>query len=80
MSHNLINPFFIEAMNTKLEENKGYGEWSEYHPDARKMSGQIEVCSKSLIDAIKSGDTEMVRKHAINLANFAEKAYTEFGA
>lgn len=79
MSHNLISPFFIEAMNTKLEENKDYGDWSEYHPNAGKMEDQLWECNELLMDAVLSNDKAGVCKYAVNLANLAEKAYTEFG-
>lgn len=77
--HNLANPLFLQEMNTKLEENKGYGDWSEYHPTVEKLCGQIEGYGIELINAILNGDKEAVKKHSVNMANFSEKAYTEFG-
>jgi len=78
--HNQVSPILIYKMHQALEANKGYGNWSECHPNKNKMIEQIEEYSRVLIQAIKGEDKTFIKKHSVNLANFAEKAYSVLGS
>ena len=75
----ILNPDFVKRMENELQDNAEKGVWKDWHPTKEEWLWEMQHHIAKLQHAISNQNTELVKEFSADIANLAEKSFTEFG-
>jgi hypothetical protein len=79
ISKPILSSNFPEQMEYELQSNEYKGKWTEWHPTKEEWLWEMQHHIYKLMHSIKNEEKVDIREFSADVANLAEKSYTEFG-
>ena len=77
--NNILSDSFVKQMEKELQENQIKGNWEDWKPTKQEWLWEIQYHMAKLQIAIQNNEKENIKEYSADVANLAEKSYTQFG-